>query len=760
MPKSKEKESRGHGFGTAPVFLTSICAIMGAVMFLRFGFTVGNVGLIGAVFIVLLGHLITVPTGMAISEIATNLRVRGGGEYYILSRSFGLRIGATIGVMLYAAQSISIAFYIIGFSEGVQPFVPFIQEHIFDPLPLSITYDPRMISVPIAVLLFSIILLRGAKIGIKLLWGVFAAMVASIIIFFISPPFSGAPSGVTETASGSLGFFSVFAIAFPAFTGMTAGVGLSGDLKEPNKAIPRGIILAIAIGFFVYLGMMLKLWLSVPVDSLSSNMLIIYDLSKGIGSVSLGVVDIHLGFVFLLGLFGATLSSAVGFALIAPRTLQALGKDKVFIAKRITDFIKAGKGKENEPVNGTLISSIIAITFVYLGNLNTVAEIITMFFLLTYGSVCLISFLEHFAGNPSYRPTFRTKWYISLIGAVLSLFIMFQLNPVYALLTLIIMVGIYFALGFKHKRSRSFAIIFQGVMFQLSRVMKITLQRTMSKPDKYNWRPSIILVSTNAMERKGPKEILRWISHHYGFGTLVHLIKGRLNSSSIEVSRRDEKILVKEMRASKANYSITTLVSPSILTAIAQTLQISGVSGMDNNTIMFEFHKDRNEELNEILQGLRIAKVVKYNKLVLRSTDLDFGLRRDVHLWITKEDFRNINLMILLAYIITQHRDWKDSEIKIFTLFSRGEKKVLAKKVKDLIAKGRIPISQRSVRSKVYDTEKDMIDIINRYSSKADLTMIGFNDRQLSQMGEQLFTRYKDAKDTIFVSASQELLIT
>lgn len=752
MAETKKRLGKmGYGFGTAPVFLTSICSIIGAILFLRFGFAVGNVGLINALIIILLGHAITIPTGLAISEIATNLRVGGGGEYFIINRSFGARIGATIGVMLYAAQTISIAFYIIGFSEGLGPFIPTIQKGL-DLLPLSITYDPRMVTIPVALIMFSIMLTKGANIGIKLLWVVFGAIMASILLFMVSPPMSGAPSGITEQAVGSKNFLTVFTIVFPAFTGLTAGVGLSGDLKDPGRSIPRGVIFASFLGFVVYIAMVIKLYLSAPVGDLASNNLIIYDLVNGLG-------NLHLGVIIIIGIFSATISSAIGFTLIAPRTLQALGKDKVFYAKWLTNFFKEGRGKKNEPTNATLVSAIVAMVFVFIGNLNTVAQIITMFFLITYGSICMISFLEHFVGNPSYRPTFKTKWYFSLLGAVMSFGIMFQFSPVIAILTLLIMGGIYFTLGYRHKRSRSFSIIFQGAMFQLSRFIKINLQRTMSKPDKFNWRPSLVAISTNAVERKAPKDVLRWISHHYGFGTLVHLIKGNLDPETIKTSRKDENTLIKEMRTSKANYSIGTLVSPSMVSAVAQMVQISGISGLDNNTILFEFHKNRSRDLREIVDAIWLSRVADYNNLVLRSTEHDFGSRKTIHVWIGKDDFKNINLMILLSYIIMEHKDWRGADIKIYTLFSRGEKAVLAKRIRSLISKGRIPISSRSVHSKVYESEKDIEGIIRKHSSKADLTLFGFTFEQIKEQGGRVFTRYDMKNEVLFVNAAQDLVI-
>ena len=143
----------------------------------------------------------------------------------------------------------------------------------------------------------------------------------------------------------------------------------------------------------------------------------------------------------------------------------------------------------------------IAIVFIVLGDLNAVASIITMFFLITYGTICLISFLEHFAGNPSYRPTFKTKWYLSFMGMVLSFAMMFQINLMYAVIAILIMVIIYESQVYTHKEARSFAVIFQGVMFQLSSWMKLALQKSGSKPDKYNWRPSVLAVSSHAEER-------------------------------------------------------------------------------------------------------------------------------------------------------------------------------------------------------------------------------------------------------------------
>jgi hypothetical protein len=114
-------------FGTLPVFLTAISTILGAVMFLRFGFAVGSVGFIGALSIILIGHVVTISTAMALAEIATNQKVEGGGEYFIISRSFGINIGAAIGIALYLSQAISVAFYVIAFGEAFDIIKPWVE---------------------------------------------------------------------------------------------------------------------------------------------------------------------------------------------------------------------------------------------------------------------------------------------------------------------------------------------------------------------------------------------------------------------------------------------------------------------------------------------------------------------------------------------------------------------------------------------------------------------------------------------------------
>ncbi|RMG62042.1 MAG: hypothetical protein D6722_18870, partial [Bacteroidetes bacterium] len=172
-------------FGTLPVFLTSICTILGAILFLRFGWAVGHVGLVGTLMIILIGHLVTIPTSLAIAEIATNQRVEGGGAYYIISRSFGLNIGGAIGIALYLSQALSVAFYVIAFAQSTAPIFEWISTHF----QIEINHmGYRLVSVPTMLLLGVLVVTRGANTGMNLLYIVAAILAVSLVLFFAGSP--------------------------------------------------------------------------------------------------------------------------------------------------------------------------------------------------------------------------------------------------------------------------------------------------------------------------------------------------------------------------------------------------------------------------------------------------------------------------------------------------------------------------------------------------------------------------------------------
>ena len=737
------RKSRGHGFGTAPVFLAGISTILGAILFLRFGYAVAHTGVFGAFLIILIGHAITIPTALAIAEISTNLKVEGGGEYFIISRSFGSMVGGTIGISLYFSQAISIAFYMLAFAEAFTPAFGWFQGLT------GIEPQTWMISIPATVLLLVLMITKGADLGVAVLWVVVVTLGLSLFMFFIGSSSSASPGlDIFAKVENPDKFFVVFAIIFPAFTGMTAGVGLSGDLKNPRKSIPLGTLSATLAGLVIYIFVVIKMAYSLSPEELAADQ---FAMSK---------IAVW-GPIIPIGLAAASISSAIGSILIAPRTLQALGGDHIFPFATVSKFLAKGRGEANEPMNATIVTALIVFVFVAMGSVNFVALIISMFFMITYGFLCLVSFLEHFAGNPSYRPTFRSKWYLSLIGALACFIMMFQMAPVYAFLALISIAVIYWSLKRGREEEDDLSAMIKGVLFQLTRRLQILIQRKQASVTLSNWRPSFIAVSSSSFTRLAPFDLLRWISHYYGFGTFIHYIKGPLNESTQKESKEKLNQLIKQGAASQAGIYVDTIISPSFKTAVAQIVQLPGISGLENNSMLFEFHEDDESEISRIIEGCQFASIVDFNQCVLRSSERHFGYKKRIDIWLTPGDYRNANLMILLAYIIIGHPEWKGCEIEIFAAFEKAEMSRQVGRLNQLIEQGRIPISQNKVQRMPWNKRaKSYQNLVCENSENADLVIMGFSLNKVTQEKGEFFKRFKNIKEILFVRAGQKIVIS
>ncbi len=723
------------------MFFTAISTILGAILFLRFGFAVGTLGFWGVIILILVGHLVTIPTALALSEIATNKRVEGGGEYFIISRSFGLNIGATIGIALYLSQAISVAFYVIAFTEAF--------EFAFNAFSRNFGFElPRqVISLPVMAGLAVLIIRKGANLGVKALYIVVALLFISLVLFF---------AGSTEHAGETLfnlrsaelrnpqDFFIVFAIVFPAFTGMTAGVGLSGDLKKPSKAIPLGTTMATLTGMVVYFFVVYKLAKSAPVQDLLDEQLIMARIAIG------GV------FVIPLGLAASTISSALGSVMVAPRTLQALALDKAFPSKRFNHWLGHARQKDNEPVNASLVTSLIAFVFVALGNVNMVASIISMFFMVTYGSLCLISFLNHFGSSPSYRPSFRSRWYISLAGFLVAVWVMFKISTAYTLLAFLLITLIYLYVDHYHKSRKGFASIFANALFQLNRNLQVMLQKKQGKKEEKEWRPSAICISKNTFKRDKAFRLLNWISYKYGFGTYLHHIPGYYSTATARQAREEQKRLIDHWQDIGNHVYTDTLISPSNTSAIAQAIQIPGITGMENNLVIFEYDKENPVDLPEIVDNFSLVNSGDFDIAILAGSQRDIQHKNGIHVWINSFDTENANLMILLSFIISRHPDWKKGVIRIFNICREEDLEKTHAAMKELILAGRLPITAKNVKLIVQNPDVSTRTIISKNSVDAGLTMIGLREERLKKEKEKLFDGYDRLGTVLFVHSKNQ----
>jgi len=351
--------------------------------------------------ILAVSKLITVLTTLSLSAAATNTRVEGGGAYFLISRSLGVEFGGAIGVVFFLAQAISVSMYVIGFTEAFSQTIP-------------IEINSKLIAISCNTLVFACVF-TGASWTIKLQYFILLTLVASLVSFFLGaqPLFSmemlqsnlGSAYGAVE-AGGEVKkatLFTMFALFFPAVTGIMAGANMSGDLKNPSKAIPQGTLWSIVATAIVYAAMAVMLAGSASNAALHDDPLIVRTVSKWPWLITAGV-------------FAATLSSALGSMMGAPRILQALARDTIFPKLQL---FAAGSGPSSEPRRAIILTFVISTICIIAGDLNSIAPLITMAFMITYGTINLATFYETITKNPSYRPTFRySHWGTALAGAV------------------------------------------------------------------------------------------------------------------------------------------------------------------------------------------------------------------------------------------------------------------------------------------------------------------------------------------------------
>ncbi len=354
--KEQPPEISSGTLGTfAGVFTPSILTILGIILFLRMGYVVGNAGLARALIILALANGISVLTTFSLSAIATNLKVKGGGDYYLISRTLGLEFGGAIGIVLFLAQSVSIAFYCIGFGEVLARM-----------LPLQGDYYTQIIAA-VAVGFLFIFAWLGTDWATRFQYVVMTILVAALLSFFIGGIAKWNNELLVQNWTApetGLGFWIIFAIFFPAVTGFTQGVSMSGDLKDAGKSLPQGTFIAVGLSIGVYFLAAIVFAAALPAETLMSE----YESMKRISAVE---------FLIRAGVIAATLSSAMASFLGAPRILQSLSADRIF--PFLLPFAK-GTGPTQNPRRGVLLSAGIAFATIGLGKLNIIAPVVSMFF--------------------------------------------------------------------------------------------------------------------------------------------------------------------------------------------------------------------------------------------------------------------------------------------------------------------------------------------------------------------------------------------
>ncbi len=694
--KHTSDSSSDYKLGMFPgVFTPSILTILGIILFLRMGYTVGHAGLGKALILVALANLVSILTTTSLSAIATNIHVKGGGAYYLIARTLGVQFGGAIGLVLFLAQSVSIAFYCMGFSEAVMSIIP------------SVSYLSAQKIALLSVVFLFLLAWLGADWATKFQYIVMVLLVFALASFFIGGIMQWNYGQMVQNFAAptfadpekKLPFWILFAIFFPAVTGFTQGVNMSGDLKDPGKAIPMGTFLAVGLSTIIYL-----LAAIVFAGSMSNYELVAdYDAMKKVSLVP---------WLITAGVIAATLSSAMASFLGSPRILQSIAKDKIFTV--LNPFAK-GVGVTDNPRRGVLLSGIIAGITILLGQLNLVAQVVSMFFLISYALINYATFYEARAASPSFRPKFRwfNPW-LSLTGFIICAGAILAIDLQSGVMAIFILVAIY---QYLRQRSGTARWADSRRSNYLQRAKRNLEAAAKEQEHDRDWRPIILAFTNDSKRLKSILEFSQWLEGGSGMTAAIRLIKGE----GLKIKAQKEKMyheLSTHIDDINSNAYPLVVSVPAIARSLPVIIQSFGIGPLKANTALINWMDELGKGLSGVgefdyaknlrtgyREGLNLvifhADGNRWDRIVNRKKK-----EQTIDVW--WENDATSHLMLLLAYLMTRHDTWSKADIRVLSSESEEDRDNSDLALQAFLEEARIDAKPVIVSDKSIDTMIEM----------------------------------------------------
>jgi solute carrier family 12 (sodium/potassium/chloride transporter), member 2 len=679
MKKVVQVQEKKEGFNSFNgVFLPTFLSIIGVILFLRLGFIIGSAGILPTIAIILLAVSVTLATGLSLSSITTNIRIGPGGAYSIISKTLGLEIGGSVGIPLYLAQLFSVSLYLFGFME-IWIFM-FPSHHGF---------------IVLAAIFLALFLLTfiSTKIAVRAQYVVFIVIVISLITMLASG------NWIHQATENQLlgnfpefSFWALFALFFPAVTGIMAGLGLSGQLRDPKKEIPKGILWAVGVTTGIYILITFWLGFSASPSQLIENKLIITNL-------------VFFTPIIIVGILASTFSSALTTFIAAPRLLKAMAQKSLFPG---SNFIT----KENSqlPKKAIIITSIPLLLTLLLGNLDSIAPIITMFFLIAYAIINIVVFIEQSIGLVSFRPTLSIPKLVPLYGAIASFFFIFIINAVAGLMALIFVFFSYLFL-IKRKLHSDEGDIRSGLFVAFS---EWAARKVLTLPEstKHIWKPNILLPVLNTSTLLGNFPVIKSITFPNGTMTVLGLDIEQMHSAPEKTSltRKQRKHQIKELPSLVKKFgkegiftSSSQISAKNYVDAVSISLEAIESQTFSPNILFLPF-RPKCLSLLALQHIFTIAK--KHNTGIIisdRDEEVGLGSEEDIHIWIPsrilKKDFfdeKEYDLSMLTAYRL--QRNWAGNITLWMCVPSKYEQDA-TKYLRKLIYEARFPNSTQIIIS-------------------------------------------------------------
>ncbi|KRY40027.1 Bumetanide-sensitive sodium-(potassium)-chloride cotransporter [Trichinella spiralis] len=606
-PNAEYKEPRKLGW-IEGVLMRCVLNIIGVMLYLRISWVVAQAGLGFGSLILLLSSAVVFLTALSMSAICTNGKVRAGGTYFIISRSLGPEFGGSIGIIFAVANAVSAAVYLAGFADTVIDLMKGYNASIID----GAINDIRVIGWITAVLLLGIVsagLNFESKAQIALMVILIVSLINYLIGTFLTPTALQRAKGITgysfETMKENFypdwrgeTFFTVLAVYFPAATGFLAGANISGDLDEPEKAIPKGTILGVSITSVLYMAV---LWLTGitcirdasgsvsdlvngTITACAANNTCLYGLHN-----YFHIVEIEGAWVPLItaGVFASTLSSALASTVSAPKCLQAVARDKIF--PYIGVFGKGSK-KNDEPIRGYLLTFAITVGILAIGEINEIAPLISNFFMASYALINYACFDASFAKSPGFRPAFKFyNMWLSLLGAIICIVLMFFISWWNALITLIFIMLLYVYLV-RRKPDVNWGDSMQANLYRNTVHNMLKLQSTQDHVKTY--RPIILLLTGNPKKRSALVDFVYNITKNQGVLLCGHVIQSDLHLKALQARQQLPGLVIRWLKQRRIRAFYYSYICPKLDDGVLALLQLCGMGKLNPNIMMMGYKKN------------------------------------------------------------------------------------------------------------------------------------------------------------------------
>ena len=670
-------------------------------MYLRLGWVVGNAGLLGAWLIIIISFLITLCTALSMSAISTNIRIGAGGAYAIVSQALGLEVGGSLGIPRYISQGLAVTMYIFGFREGWLAIFPdhnaFFVDIIVFSLLISIAYISANLAIKTQFIIMGIIVLSLISI-------VIAAYGGSMTIPTSDALSWGSFQGSIENGFSGSNFWIVFAVFFPAATGIMAGANMSGELKDPKRSIPTGTLWAIGVSFIIY--MLLAFWISRSATE-----------AELVSNYYIMVEKAYIGPLILAGILGATFSSALASIVGSSRILFAMGEHKVL---PFSDFL-SGQSSNGQPRNAMLVTGILIFSTLLLRNLNAVAPLVTLFFLITYAMINIVVIIEQNLGLISYRPLFKIHRWVPWFGLVSSVFAMFIINPTVSLVSIMIVLMVYWYLSRQHLET-PFEDVRSGLFFSFAEwAAKHTWY--MKKNQQRAWKANLMVPVRDVNGLKGTFEFLRNIAKPKGSIKLLGIEAFSENSRlAEELEAISESFRKKEVFSSSS--VIHTEEFAKGINYGSQALQ--GAFFRPNIVFLnLQDHDNYETELRPVMKEsirLEIGVLLYLShpiSLLCQLNIINFWLSYRKTKWYLGWDIGNLDLSILVAYKLKMN--W-GARIRLITVINDPNEADNAREFLSLLINlARLPETLTEVQIGDFNT-------VIRNAPVADLNIFGMDE--------------------------------